>query len=440
MTSHTGMLYLCMLAVLLVSSCKVRTSPAAPKHVYGRTSVPAVSKRAPCKDGSENPEAMLYVKELANWLMTRNPETFSGEYAPNTFCFAVSEASGLNAHADPASGLVTLRADLIRMSLDTDDALAAILAHELAHVTMQHRRRDPVAADMPKDIDPIELARRQSAQKAWQTSIDQARTAIIDEAVRSGFMENISVLSKDHGIWERIVPSLSQIDKGSFQQSANAFMKLDEQYAAAIKSPHFEPLDTWRLFDEVILNFEQLVASIPDFQKFSKTDPANCQPENICQDRKIFEAVYNYIEGKLRPAMDNTCSIHLDSKDDPNQYPPWLQWIEQQADEVGFELYLRAGLSVQHYTTFIEAMMEADKKFDICVENIKKSGWKPPRVTDEYVDGHPPFCFRYENLTVQEMLSHEKEYTPLVAKAVLRAIPELNEFRTAATNALKPKQ
>jgi hypothetical protein len=74
--------------------------------------------------------------------------------------------------------------------------------------------------------------------------------------------------------------------------------------------------------------------------------------------------------------MDATCGIHLDPKDDPNHYAPWMQWMEQQADEVGFELYLRAGLSAAHYTTFLESLMVADKKFDICVENIKKSNWR----------------------------------------------------------------
>ncbi len=439
MTLSTGTLSLSILALLLVPACRIRTSPAAPKHVYGRTSVPPAVKRQPCKDGVENPEAVIYVKELSKWIMLRNPETFTGDYAPETFCFAVSEASGLNANADPATGLVTVRADMIRMSPNTDDALAAVISHELAHVTMQHRLREPVSADLPKDIDLVELARRQTAQKAWQVKIKESRTAIIDDAIRSGFMENVSVLFTDHAIWERIVPLLGQIDKGSYQESAKAFMKMDEKYASAIKNPQSEPVNTWRLLDEIILNFEQLVASIPDFKTFSKPDPANCHPENICQDRKIFESIFNYVEKKLRPSMDNTCGLHLDAKDDPNQYPPWLQWMEQQADEVGFEFYLRAGLSARHFTTFIETMMEADKKFDLCLQNMKKKAWKAPRITDEYVDGHPPYCFRYDNLTVQEMISHEKEYSPLVSKAILRTLPELLEFRNAAISALTPK-
>jgi hypothetical protein len=261
---------------------------------------------------------------------------------------------------------------------------------------------------------------------------------LISEAVRSGFIEHASILFSDHGIWERIIPSLGQYDKISYQQSANTFMKLDEQYASAIKTPHFSEVDTWRLLDTIILNFDQLVASIPTFQTFSMPAPSQCNPENICKDRKLFGSVHSYIDQKLRPSMDGVCGIHLNPKDDPNQYPPWLQWIEQQADEVSFELYLRAGLSIEHFTTFIEIMMEADKKFDLCVENIKKSGWKAPRITDDYVDGHPPYCFRYENITVQEMLDHDKEYTPLVSKAILRAVPELNESRSAAMKALTP--
>ena len=84
--------------------------------------------------------------------------------------------------------------------------------------------------------------------------------------------------------------------------------------------------------------------------------------------------------------------------------------------------------------------MAADKKFNICEENIKTPGWKAPRITDDYVDGHPPYCFRYENLTVEEMATHQMEYAPLISKAVLRSIPELLEFRNAAISSLTPKK
>lgn len=438
MTSRYFLVWLCLPA-FFYSSCKLRSPSSTPKHVYGRTAIAPLTPLASCKDGSEYPEAVNYVKQLANWIMARNPATFAGEYAPSKFCFAVSDLAGLNAHSDPSTGLITIRADMIRMSPTTDDTLAAVLTHELAHVTMQHRRREPTQADLPKDLDLAELSRRQSAQKMWQMRIEASRTSIIDEALRSGFIENTSILMKDNALWQRIVPHLGQMDKGAYDQAAKAFLKMQEQYSGSIRNPHYDPVNTWRMLDATILNMDQVIASIPNFQNFIKTDPTNCQPENICQDRKIFEFVSNYVDKKLRPAMDNTCSIQLDPKDDPNHYAPWMQWMEQQADEVGFELYLRAGLSALHFTTFMEVIMAADKKFDICVENIKKSGWKAPRITDDFVDGHPPYCFRYENLTVQEMLAHEKEYTELATKSVLRAVPELLEFRNAAISVLTPK-
>lgn len=438
MKSRTACIWLCS-ALFALLSCKTRQQSSKPKHVFGRTAVAPSSPLNPCKDGTDYPEAVTYVKELANWIMARNPETFTADYSPAKFCFVVSDLAGLNAHSDPATGLITVRAEMVRMSPTTDDALAAVLAHELAHVTMQHRRREPAAADLPKDLDLAELSRRQVAQKTWQIKIESARTGVIDDALRSGFIENTSVLMKDHDLWQRIVPYLGQIDKGSYEQAAKAFSKMDEQFGIAIKNPHYDSMSTWRMLDSIILNFDQLSASIPNFQNFIKTDTSTCLPENICQDRKNLESIFKYIESKLRPTMDAACGIHLDPKDDPNHYAPWMQWMEQQADEVGFELYLRAGLSAVHYTTFLESLMVADKKFDICVENIKKSNWKAPRITDEFVDGHPPYCFRYENLTIQEMLKHEKEYTELATKAMLRAVPELLELRNAAHSALTPK-
>ena len=102
MKSGTAFLWLCS-ALFALASCKTRQLSSTPKHIFGRTAIAPSAPLNPCKDGTDYPEAVTYVKELANWIMARNTDTFTADYSPSKFCFAVSDLAGLNAHADPAT-------------------------------------------------------------------------------------------------------------------------------------------------------------------------------------------------------------------------------------------------------------------------------------------------------------------------------------------------
>lgn len=424
---------LCLLAGIILSGCRVRSiSPSKTKHIFGRTSVQPSEKLSPCVDGASYPAAVSYIRELADRIMSRNPETFREDYAPEKFCFEVVDIPGVNASASPATGLVTIRAELLRLTTTGDAPVAAVLAHELAHVTMQHRRRDPVSEDLPKDIDLVELERRMEAQRAWRAKISASRAALIDDAIKSQFIETAAKVTRDKGIWQRIKPTLGTIDHESFDYATEGLVKVAEQYDSALSDPQKDQLKTWRMLDMLSSNLEELFNSASEFPNLSKPESTNCSPSKVCEDRKNLRFLLNYSSSSIKPSMDLTCGNRLDPKNDPQFYAPWVQWIEQQADEVGFELYVRAGFLPASFTTFVETMMKADNQFKTCLDSLKSAGFKAPRVTDEFVDGHPPYCFRYENITVHEMASHVKDYAPLMGKATVVSIPELNEKREVA--------
>ena len=81
----------------------------------------------------ENPEVNLWIRSLGNKLVTRAPST------AHPFYFAVAKDLSVNAFAT-LGGVVVINAGLILRS-ESESELAAVLAHEIAHVTQRHIQR-----------------------------------------------------------------------------------------------------------------------------------------------------------------------------------------------------------------------------------------------------------------------------------------------------------
>lgn len=81
----------------------------------------------------ENPEISLWIRSLGNKLASQAPNTAT------PFYFAVSKSLSVNAYAT-LGGVVVINAGLILKS-DSESELAAVMAHEIAHVTQRHIQR-----------------------------------------------------------------------------------------------------------------------------------------------------------------------------------------------------------------------------------------------------------------------------------------------------------
>ncbi len=438
--SYLALVGICLCSGLILGSCKTRpTTSSHIKHKFGRTYIRPEKSLLSCQDGKNYPESVAYLKSLASRMMAKNEATFSYEYAPEKFCFEVVDVPGLNASADPETRKIRIRADLLRFGVEGDAPIAAVIAHELAHITMQHRRREPVAEDMPKDLDMKELNRRIEAQKVWKSKIESSRATLVNDAFKTKFLETADKVIADKSFWRRIAPALGKYDQAAYKKTSDDLMKLGEEYEAELANPTADAFRTWKLLDMITYNLDEIASSAPQFSKFIQADPIDCAAASLCDESKTLQFLTKYINDKIKPSMDETCALKIDPKDDPQNYAPWVQWMEQQADEVGFEFFLRAEFSPSSYTTFVETMMKADERYHTCLENLKLPGWKAPRITDEFLDGHPPFCFRYANINVEEMLSHEADYAPLLPKATIITLPELSQLRDAAIKSLPPK-
>ena len=90
----------------------------------------------------ENPEINLWIRSLGNRLISRAPSS------PNPFYFVVSRDHSVNAFAT-LGGVIVINSGLI-LHTSSESELAAVIAHEIAHVTQRHIPRMLEKADNNK--------------------------------------------------------------------------------------------------------------------------------------------------------------------------------------------------------------------------------------------------------------------------------------------------
>jgi hypothetical protein len=410
----------------LHAGCKTINAPyAKPKHIFGRTAISPSSSEISCEDGKTHPEAVRYVRQVASWMMQKNPETFGGPYSPSHFCFAVGSSVGMNASASVENKKIFVSIDLLKMESAKDADIAAVLAHELAHITMQHKQREPDAVDFPADYDPVEGNRRLEVLAKWKAAVHASRSELVHKAEEAKVFADATVVMRDSKILARLRSNNPPQDSGQYEESAKAISKLLGAYPEVIANPIAHTLESWQFLDLLSMNLHELLESSQTLNAYVQNGPEICLLSHDCSDKKILRHLINFSKSHIKPGIQATVGLTLAANDDPNQYAPYIQWTEQQADEVGFEIYLRAGLNPDRFTTYLEQMMKSDQSFAECVDKIQKHTITPSRNLSDVIDAHPAFCFRYHDIKVSEMKLHDADYKSLILNATLETIPGL---------------
>jgi hypothetical protein len=415
-----------IISCLFASACKTTSAEKSrTKHILGRTSVPPVKALQSCEDGKNSPEAVRYVRDVATWMMQKNPNTFAGPYAPGYFCFVIIDGGSVNASASVESRTIFVNKSLLAMDHLKDADVAAVLAHELAHITMQHKLREPDAADLPPDYDAIEGKRRLNARAKWIAAVEASRANLVRQAYRSGVFGDAATLMRDSSILLRIRSANPPQTPKIFDNAAKALIRLMADYPEVIAAPNAQILKSWQFLDRMTIHLDELTESSSSLLNYINNGSEICMMNQECRDKKILRNLIQFSTSKIKPEIAKTCDLELPMADDPNYYPPYVQWAEQQADEVGFELYLRAGLHPDRFTTYMEQMMKANGSFESCLEKIKQQNTTPDRAGSDIADAHPAYCFRYHDIKVAEMSNHESDYRELITAAKTESIPGL---------------
>ncbi|MGK0269640.1 MAG: putative Zn-dependent protease [Cocleimonas sp.] len=128
----------------------------------------------------ESPEVNLWIRSLGNRLTTRAPNTAT------PFHFAVAKDLSVNAFAT-LGGVVVINAGLILRS-DSESELAAVMSHEIAHITQRHIQR--IIADAEKNKFATGAALVVGALAATQDS--QAGMAILNTTLAASAHQQLS--------------------------------------------------------------------------------------------------------------------------------------------------------------------------------------------------------------------------------------------------------
>lgn len=326
-------------ATLGFGACKTgRTSELS--HEFGKTRVDPfelIDCRQILTEAPAYPQATTYVQNILNHITTQNPQTFRDVYAPESFCIDLQEGP-FNAVADPQTGIVTVFTGVVKAAMN-DAEIAAVLSHEIAHITMQHM-------DLMTQAD-------------WQKMGEDGQTKVYDR------------------------------------------------------------FDVMFDLDDLMLQLEQEQATLKELGEKQPDDR-----QAIQTSRQRIQDLEKSIQAKQRELETSTVAVQAASQEKLGDKDQAFSSVEREADEVGFEFYLRAGFHPAAFGTIMRSFYPVDVikqqgEFLKCLANITfPVGGNPDRGSEF----HPSPCWRLYNVTVGEQQRHREDYKPFLQRATLTTI------------------
>lgn len=405
-----------------VVSCGQSQGDASLKHPFGRTSVPRTRPVIPCKDGHTHQDIISYVKSLLRHLASANPKTFRGDLAVAKVCVQIVDDQELSASMDPASGLMRVYTGLFhrKHGLDSDAAIASVLAHELAHFTMNHGDARPTAPDLPADYDETAYKAKLAEYKAIEAAAGDMIGKVFHEvsmAYGPGLLDTLPL----------VFDEVRRLGGTEREQRDNRWTAdLFKEFKVEIESKRrkgdtagAERLLSGYLFTHVehALNYRQkLSAATRDAREpWNTMERATKEKDDGVARARAYEAEKENLVPELKRLR-----------------APHFQWEEQQADEVGFEFFIRAGFEPQVYPELFKQLAHFVEGAGDCSKEIRP-GVTPPRIhpSREPRGSHPDGCWRYWNSRHAETRRHEAEYARIMPSSPLMDLPALAGQREA---------
>ncbi len=92
-------------------------------------------------------------------------------------------------------------------------------------------------------------------------------------------------------------------------------------------------------------------------------------------------------------------------------------WREQEADEVGYEYYLKAGFKPEFYGTRIKD--KGSQEYNQCEDILSKLREGQQVTIERGNESHPSECWRAYNIQFLETIKHKNDYSSLLSKATI---------------------
>ena len=394
----------CVISLYALSGCKTKGVQGNLKHDFGELSssphqLDCVQQVYTGRDAAYEKYVRGHIERIVSANREKLPEVFSA----NKFCVNVYDDPNVNA-AGRDNGMVTVFHGAV-LGFDTDADFAAVLSHELAHII--------------NSAEYLNEFKQLSGDANYQTIIaeiksDLQKLAQINEKV---FVNSLNpVTAKKGADTVRRVELYGRLLYFYLRRCAQDSVPPDP-YQAILNNRHEPkwdpptedfydlPLNLAQYAEPQILNDVQYVRG-----KLLAGFTADEMPLLLAAEKQAIQS----------EAMRVFTTINIDEL---NQKKTKYEreklgveigsnWKEQSADEIGYEMYLRAGFAKDEFPLMFYKMRVYNNKMKGIVDsniNLSKDEAHCQRGTAE----HPEMCWRMLDLD-REWVKHHTEYEKLV--------------------------
>jgi predicted SprT family Zn-dependent metalloprotease len=326
------------------------------------------------------------MQSLFQKLVTSNSGTFQGQLDPANFCLRFDQDDIINGFAYIENGEIHLTKGLF-MAVDHDADIAAVLAHELAHITMDHRydlEHEKVVAGSKVNELKAQLAQKQEEYRDEKAAF---------------YPDLIAALKKDPAI----------LDAFAALKGAVWLKSIVEDMRSLLAKVNPTVPEKAGLLDDF--------ASLRDHLKYNDDDRA------VMEDNASWKDIVPILDRsdlELMAVRSRLSELNQALRDIPRedliQDGPGAasNWKEQEADEVGYEFYLRAGFRPDRFTSIHNVLMAQSRSDGEC-SALQAKGQLPPRGAAS----HPSSCWRIYNISQREAMAHADAYKPFMNNSLL---------------------
>lgn len=391
------------LVVTSIYGCKLNSSNL--RHEFGATRIGVdESMFEPCDRSEFDPkysEANDYLTALGAEIMRKNPETFTGVYAPEKICIYVTNDSVAGASTSPRKRTIQFTIGILRW-FSNDAEVAAVLAHELAHIARMHNK-----GALGGFIGGWEYKFnvRPEAYQYIRSIADRPDVVKLRERLDQAVTEQKKLQQMDEEFSAKIQDSLNSLfqfakDQGFTDQDLKNGNPKVHELLVAQKSA------------EIAKHSEML----------QRYEEEGFLDKRIRKDREVIEiklAIEDIIKAAL-PAQEH------------------FSWTEREADDVGLELFVRTGLDPNYYSSFPRIFLKREeanwapiggtpppsRTVSGCkqlIEQVMKTGVQDIKIYEdfEYAQArnipHPDLCYRWYQI-VRELELHKSDYAPFIGQ------------------------
>ena len=380
------------------------------KHEFGRVAIAELP--LDCEQRPTLPQHKYfldYTRDILKFVLDKNRERLPSNYSSEKFCIEIKPIAYPNASAH-SSGKLDINVGIIAATAN-DAQFASMISHELAHILNYHQAKaKPDLSEHKEYVETIEsmkklhpLVEKFRDELAHMSSMEQVVAPLGAEA-RIEFSNYRTIFAA----------YLDGMAGDELPQSPDNLLSLvrDESLDKAFLNSrqNFSNREYWPKVTLLAMVRDSRMALMKLI-----SDPATRARFNA-EEEKTFTNIVRGIS--VRAELDQLRRTKREYEVSFKGPEVANNWIEQEADEIGLEIYLRAGFAVPEMTNFFSNLRQLNEGRK--TEGEALVGDEVSRLSEDGggcfrgEGAHPALCWRIEDVRT-ELKKHEAEYKNIIA-------------------------